>query len=57
VEPDVLIYMNKDWKGEYECHLELWNAKRNLLVNVLFFLIFAFFPSSSNGQKHKYEKT
>jgi len=26
---NVLIYMNKDWKDEYEGHLELWNIKEN----------------------------
>lgn len=26
---NVLIYMNKDWKNEYEGHLELWEIKDN----------------------------
>ena len=31
---NVLVYMNKDWKEEYEGHLELWdlsNGKKELL--------------------------
>jgi Rps23 Pro-64 3,4-dihydroxylase Tpa1-like proline 4-hydroxylase len=34
---NVLVYMNKDWKDEYEGHLELWdlsNNKKDLLAKI-----------------------
>lgn len=32
---NILIYMNKDWKDEYEGHLELWNMDKNKMINKL----------------------
>ena len=29
---NVLVYMNKNWKEEYEGHLELWDMQRNRLL-------------------------
>ncbi len=29
---NVLVYMNKDWKDEYEGHLQLWDMERNIMV-------------------------
>ena len=49
---NVLIYMNKAWKEEYEGHLELWDinqSKRNLLKNnsnhFAYYFLFAKFLS------------